>query len=98
MSNHPKGFYPTGLTDTPINYWNMCLPMFQQLGIDPSNIPKFAPPATPPQSPDTPAQPIRFMAPGMPAGNDIANNGAQQSPAAALAQAGLQLAQLGHGR
>jgi hypothetical protein len=91
MSNHPKGFYPSGLTDTPINYWNMWLPIFQQLGISPDNIPRFAQPATPPQSPDTPAQRIRFMAPGMSPYNDLAQ---QQTPAA-LAQAGLQLAQLG---
>jgi hypothetical protein len=77
----------TGPENTPIRDWDQWVPIFNQLGIDPANIPKFAPPATPPQSPDSPGWPIRFMAPGMSPYNDLAQ---QQSPAA-----GLQLAQLG---
>jgi hypothetical protein len=88
MSNHPRSFYPGGLTDTPINYWNMWLPMFQQLGIDPANIPKFSPPATLPQD----SSPGRYQFPA----NGIASNGTQpQLSPAALTQAGLALAQLG---
>jgi hypothetical protein len=94
MSNHPRSFYPGGLTDTPINYWNMWVPFLQSLGINSDNAPRFAPPATPPAGPDTPAQRIRFMAPEMSPYNELASSGAPQSPAD-LAQAGLQLAQLG---
>ena len=83
MSNRPRGFYPGGLTDTPINYWNMWLPIFQQLGISPDNAPRFAPSPVP-------------DGPGLPAwqrSNPVYQVD-QQSPAA-QAQAGLQLAQLG---
>ena len=86
-------YYPSGPESAPISYWHLWAPIFQQLGIDPASIPNFAPPAAPPADTSPPGI-IRFMAPGMSPYNDLASNGAPQSPAA-LSQAGLQLAQLG---
>jgi hypothetical protein len=88
MSNRPRSFYPGGLTDTPISYWDMWVPFLQSLGINSDNAPRFAPPATPPQD----SSPGRYQVPA----NGIASNGTQpQLSPAALTQAGLTLAQLG---
>jgi hypothetical protein len=82
----------TGPENTPIRDWDQWVPIFNQLGIDPANIPDFAPLPVP----ENPTQPgwWHYSFPGVPPGNDIASNGANQSPAA-LSQAGLALAQLG---
>jgi hypothetical protein len=80
----------TGVHDIPVQLWPSILPMFQQLGIERSNIPRFAPPAEP-QNP-TPQGWWHYPTPGIPLGHELAQQ--QQAPAD-LAQAGLALAQLG---
>jgi hypothetical protein len=75
--------YPLSLGSIPTQYWPLMLQIFQQRGIDPSNIPDFTAPPSP-------------QGPGLPAwqrSNPVYQVD-QQSPAA-LSQAGLALAQLG---
>jgi hypothetical protein len=75
--------YPLSLGSIPTQYWPLMLQIFQQRGIDPADIPDFAPSPAPEGE-------------GLPAwqrSNPVYQVD-QQSPAA-LAQAGLQLAQLG---
>jgi hypothetical protein len=41
------GYYPSGPETPPISAWHLWLPIVQKLGIDPANIPDFAPPLAP---------------------------------------------------
>ena len=47
MNDQASGRYPFGPSNAPISYWHLWAPIFRQLGIDPAEIPDFAPLAAP---------------------------------------------------